>query len=98
MSVHPLNPAAAPPHEDVVAGLSRYVADTFLDGDATSLTPDSPLLEWGVLTSMNTAQLLTHVRERFGVDVPPQAITAKHLRDLNAISALVRRLIAAPAT
>jgi acyl carrier protein len=75
--------------ETLVHELSHYVADAFLEGDRDALAPDTPLLEWGVLTSMNTAHLLTHIRDRYGVDVPPQAITATHLRDVASISALV---------
>ena len=80
-------------HEQVAVELTAYVRATFLGGDDdTALTPQSPLLEWGVLTSMNTALLLTHVRQTYGVDVPPSAITAKHLRDTDSIAALVREL------
>lgn len=86
---------ALAPHDQLAAELTEYVRAAFLDGDDdTALTTRSPLLEWGVLTSMNTALLLTHVRETYGVDVPPAAITAKHLRDTDSIAALVRDLIA----
>lgn len=96
MAVHDIHAVPAE-HHDIVNELSRYVRTSFLDGDRDgSLTPESPLLEWGVLTSMNTAHLLTHIRTRYGVDVPPQAITATHLRDLNAIASLVGDLVAAP--
>lgn len=82
--------------EQLAGELTEYVRATFLGGDDDSaLTSQSPLLEWGVLTSMNTALLLTHVREAYGVDVPPTAITAKHLRDTDSIAALVRDLAAA---
>jgi len=80
-------------HEQLTDELTAYVRATFLGGDEdTALTSRSPLLEWGVLSSMNTALLLTHVRETYGVDVPPTAITAKHLRDTDSIAALVRDL------
>jgi clorobiocin biosynthesis protein CloN5 len=89
---------AAPPQDALVDELVRYVRDQFVDGDPEgSLSAETPLLEWGVLTSMNTAQLLTHIRERYGVDVPPTAITATHLRDVNSVAALVRDLRAATA-
>ncbi len=84
---------AIPPHEQLARELTAYVRTTFLQSDEdTTLTSRSPLLEWGVLTSMNTALLLTHLRETYGVDVPPAAITAKHLRDTHSIAALIRGL------
>lgn len=74
----------------VVEELDRYVRQQFLDGDQDeALTPDSPLLEWGVLNSMNTALLMAHVHETYGVVIPPTAITAKHFRDLNSVADLV---------
>lgn len=76
--------------DQVIAELDRYVRDTFLDGDEDEgLTPQSPLLEWGVLNSMNTALLMTHVREHYGVLVPPTHITASNFRDLESIAGMV---------
>ena len=92
MTVDQTNRPAAT-RDALVDELVRYVRDAFVDGDPDgSLTADTPLLEWGVLTSMNTAMLLTHIREHYGVDVPPTAITATHLRDVNSVAALVRDL------
>jgi acyl carrier protein len=51
------------------------------------------LLEWGILTSMNTAILLTYLREQFGVIIPPMSITASNFRDLQSISAMVTDLL-----
>lgn len=86
-------PQTTASREQLADELTDYVRATFLEGDEdTALTSRSPLLEWGVLSSMNTALLLTHVREAYGVDVPPAAITAKHLRDADSIAALVRDL------
>lgn len=77
-------------HQQLSDELTEYVRAKFLEGDGdAALTSESPLLEWGVLTSMNTAVLLTHVREAYEVDVPPTAITATNLRDTASIAALV---------
>ena len=67
---------------------------SFLDeSEDQTLTPTSPLLEWGILTSMNTAILLTYIREQFDVAVPPMSITAGNFRDLDSISSMVRGLV-----
>ena len=44
---------------------------------------------------MNTAILLTFIRDAFGVAVPPMSITATNFRDLQSISAMVRNLLPA---
>ena len=81
----------------VLTKLSDYVRREFLgEGAGASpsmeLTASSPLLEWGVLTSLNTARLLAYLREEFDVEVPPMQITARHFRDLNSVTELVLSL------
>lgn len=79
--------------DDVSERIEAFVRNRFLDdSEDQTLTPTSPLLEWGILTSMNTAILLTHIRDTFGVAVPPMSITASNFRDLQSISAMVRNL------
>ena len=76
--------------------LRTYVQERFLDVDSTEqLTLTSPLLEWGILTSMNTAILLTHIREQYGVQVPPQDVTGHNLGTIDALATLLNRLLAA---
>ncbi|MET7934857.1 phosphopantetheine-binding protein [Streptomyces sp. NPDC005322] len=72
--------------------LAEYIRKTFLDDSRTSLNSDTPLLEWGILNSMNTARLLTYIREELGTTVPPTHITGKHFKDLNAITDMVQSL------
>nr|WP_155073924.1 acyl carrier protein [Streptomyces taklimakanensis] len=67
------------------------------DSGVTDLEPDTPLLEWGVLTSMNTSLLLNYIRTELKVTVPPAYITGKHFRDLRAITDMVRELSPQPA-
>jgi acyl carrier protein len=62
---------------------------------ASELTVDTPLLEWGVLTSLNTARLLGFLRDELDTDVPPVSITGRHFRTVDAITDLVLSL---PAT
>jgi acyl carrier protein len=70
--------------------LEKYIRDEFLDGDSSAeLTATSPLLDWGVLNSMNTARLITFAGEQFGVNVPPQEVTPANFRDLGSITRMV---------
>lgn len=82
--------------DQVLDRIETFVRERFLDdSDDQSLTPTSPLLEWGILTSMNTAILLTYIRETFGVTVPPISITSGNFRDLQSITAMVEGLLPA---
>jgi acyl carrier protein len=80
----------------IVQELEEYVRTNFLDGDeASELTDTSPLLEWGVLNSLNIAQLISYIHQRYGVDVPPDRITGKYFGDIRSIGGLVEDLSAA---
>jgi acyl carrier protein len=76
--------------EQVLQRLETFIREQFLgEAQDDDLTPSSPLLEWGVLNSMNTARLLSFMREEFGVSVPATSITSRCFRDLDAITNLV---------
>lgn len=73
--------------------LSSYIEENFLSGtERSSIQPDTPLLEWGVLNSMNTAMLLSHIRKHVGVTVPPVYVTGRHFKNVASIADLVYEL------
>ncbi len=81
---------------DVSARIEGFIRDRFLDdSDDQTLTATSPVLEWGILTSMNTAVLLVFIREQFDVAIPPMNITASNFRDVQSISTMVCELLPA---
>ncbi len=83
---------------EISAELIGFIRDKFLGGDPKGeLTETTPLLEWGVLDSLNTAVLLTHIRDGMGVTIPPVKVSARFFKDVRSISAMIVEL-AAPAT
>ncbi|MEU2614641.1 phosphopantetheine-binding protein [Micromonospora sp. NPDC007271] len=82
--------------EEILRRLTSYVRQELLreqdDGVASELRADSPLLEWGVLNSMNTARLISFLREELAVEVPPTHITGRHFHSLNTVTDLVLSL------
>lgn len=82
-------------HDEVLDRLTDWVRRELLGADSeesAELTPDAPLLQWGVLNSMNTARLLAFIREELGVAVPPQNITGRYFKSLSTINELVLSL------
>ena len=70
--------------------LLGFIAERFLDDDpARDLNERTPLLEWGVLNSMNTALLLSFIRDELGYDVPPASVNARNFRSVGAIAAML---------
>jgi len=73
--------------------LTRYVSDEVLgEQDATDLTATTPLLEWGILNSVETARLTVFLRQECGVRVSPTQVTAENFRNLESITDLVTTL------
>ncbi|MCP2257425.1 Acyl carrier protein [Streptoalloteichus tenebrarius] len=107
MTQHETVQHEAPVVEDVLAALREYVLRHILqndtndtdgtggaDGaeDAVEIDGHTPLLEWGILNSLSTAELVGHIRSRFDVLVPPEKVTGANFRNLNAVAALVVEL------
>jgi hypothetical protein len=80
--------------DEVTPRITTFISESFLDGDPKGeLTESTPLLEWEVLNSMNSALLLNFLREQLRVDVPLSAINAANFRDIASISKLVSGLM-----
>lgn len=83
--------------DEVKQRITAFISETFLDGDPKGeLTESTPLLEWEVLNSMNSALLLNFLREELRVDVPLSSINAANFRDIAAITKLVSGLLPLP--
>jgi acyl carrier protein len=73
----------------LLADLTRYIAEEILEGDAEDLEPSTPLLELGVLNSLETARMMAFIQKQYGIIVPPEAMRVENLQTLSAITDLV---------
>jgi acyl carrier protein len=78
--------------EEVLDILKKYIEERILDSPGVVLEADTPLLEWGILNSLSTTQLVGFVRDHFGMDVPPEEMVGENFRDLASITRLLQRL------
>lgn len=78
--------------QEVMDILRTYIEERILESPGVALEPDTPLLEWGVLNSLSTVQLIGFVRERLGIDVPAEEMVGENFKDLRAIGRLLVRL------
>jgi acyl carrier protein len=76
----------------VLDTLRSYVNERILQDSTVTIEPDTPLLEWGILNSVSTVQLIGFIRERFQVDVPPEEVAGRNFRDLQSITQLLEQL------
>jgi acyl carrier protein len=75
-------------HASVEASLLELIQDEFLDGD-DELTTATPLLEWGVLKSIELARLVAFVKDEFGVRIPSSMTVADNMQNVGTIAGLV---------
>ncbi len=83
-------------HAETLEILRAYLVDEVLDGSAIGLAPDTPLLEWGILTSLSTMRLVSFIGERFAVQVPLDEVIGSNFKDLDAVARLVDSLATTP--
>lgn len=75
--------------------LSDYLVKQVLDGKNIGLDETTPLLEWGVINSIEMVRLLNFISQRFGVDIPAEKMVADHFANLDSIVNLVMDAIKA---
>lgn len=78
--------------EETLGIVRDYVVRELLRGDARDVEPTTPLLEWGVLDSLNLMTLISFLQDRFEVTIPDELMTPENLGDLLSIAAMVERL------
>ncbi len=77
---------------DIIKDLKNYISHEILDGKDMGLDGSTPLLEWGIINSMEIARLITFIEDRYTVKVPDDKIVAEYFVDLASITKLVLEL------
>jgi acyl carrier protein len=78
---------------EISARLLGFIRERFLDNDLKSdLGEATPLLDWGILDSMNTAVLLNFIRTEFEAPVPSARINGQNFKDVNSITSMILAL------
>ncbi len=78
--------------EDVLGALHEFIAREVLDGEDVGLDESTPLIELGVLNSMEILRLIGFIEERFGASVPADKVLPDNFKNLTAIKDLVLAL------
>lgn len=76
---------------EMVAQLKEYLVQDVLDGKDIGLDEYTPLLEWGVINSLEIVRLLSFIQTTFGIEVPADQLTADHFVDISSIVNLVMK-------
>jgi acyl carrier protein len=75
--------------EAIVEWIGRAAADRFPNEQIQS---DTPIIENGILDSIEILNLVSFLEERFGIAVPVEAFVPENFASAEAITSLVMRL------
>jgi len=73
----------------IIEHLQRYIAQDILRGKDIGLDETTPLLEWGIITSLQMIKLLNFISQEFDVDIPPDKVSAEYFTTISSIASLV---------
>ena len=73
--------------ENVRDAIRGWVRDSV--GTSVPLTDTTDLIGDGVLTSLQTVELVTYLDERFGIEIDDEEFVEENFRSIDTIAALV---------
>lgn len=82
-------------YNEIVVRLKEYLVQDVLDGKDIGLHEHTPLLEWGVINSLEIVRLLSFIQTIFGIEVPTDQLTASRFVDISSIADLITEQAAA---
>ena len=78
---------------EIASVIRDYIFQELLRGEAVDLDEDTPLVEDGYLTSLQTVELVMFLEERFPLQIDPEEVNEEEFRSLRTITSLVERKI-----
>ena len=77
-------------NESIVNTIKEYILTNIIRSNV-DLEQDTPLLQSGYLTSLQTLELVAFLSETYHIEIEPEEITEEEFGSLIAIAALVQR-------
>ena len=67
--------------------LMEYIKEEFLRGRHANLTDNDDLLNSGILNSLAILQLVAHIEEQLGIEVPVEDVVYENFQSVASLSA-----------
>jgi medium-chain acyl-[acyl-carrier-protein] hydrolase len=77
----------------IIEELKRYIAQDVLAGKDIGLDETTPLLEWGIMNSLEIVRLLSFIRKQFAVDIPADKLVADSFTSVSSVTDLVLEFV-----
>lgn len=84
--------------EVIIEHITRYIAQDVLEGKDIGLDETTPLLEWGIINSLEMVKLLSFIRKQFDVDIPMDKLIADSFTSVPSIADLILEQLPMDAT
>lgn len=75
---------------EYASALIEFVRAEFLpEPERAALTPDTPLMESGILDSLRVAVLLSYIRDELGVHIPLEKLDVRNFANVRTIAGVL---------
>ncbi|RUQ94628.1 acyl carrier protein [Legionella septentrionalis] len=74
---------------DISQKLMNFINSALLNDVNSGLTEDSPLLELGVINSLQTIQLVVFIKKEFNCLIPDEEINLDNFRSVKSLANLI---------
>ena len=76
--------------DDIEAKICHYITTEILADDASEVTVETPLLEWGILNSLEVLGLVDFLESTFDIQVHAHDLSPHNLSSVKSIAQMVR--------
>ena len=76
---------------DPKPAIRQFVVETFLFGQAGSLTDETSFLEQGIVDSTGVLELVAHLEKTYAIKVQDDELVPDNLDSINAIAAFLAK-------
>ena len=74
---------------EVGVAVRQYIVTEILEDDDEGLNGQTPLLQWGILNSMEMTRLLGFIDQQFQIRIAPSDISPARFKNIDEIAAFV---------
>ncbi len=73
----------------VIDEITEYVKSDLLQGSNASIGADDALIEDGILTSLQTVELVMFIEEKYDIEIEPELVNEENFRTLGTVAEIV---------